>query len=83
MTNARRRYYEWQTKGRDKLPHFTKHPDGKVMLMAGLYDETVDKSIVVHSTIGLLQQCNLRFRPVNVHVCNCHYPRKQSFELVT
>ncbi|KAF8553610.1 DUF159-domain-containing protein [Imleria badia] len=29
-------YYEWQTKGKDKLPHFTKHPDGKVMLMAGL-----------------------------------------------
>ncbi|KAG8215286.1 hypothetical protein J3R82DRAFT_8845 [Butyriboletus roseoflavus] len=38
------RYYEWQTKGKDKLPHFTKHPDGKVMLMAGLYDETIDKS---------------------------------------
>ncbi|KAN0079970.1 hypothetical protein V8E55_009536 [Tylopilus felleus] len=37
-------YYEWQTKGKDKLPHFTKHPDGKVMLMAGLYDETIDKN---------------------------------------
>ncbi|KAI9571872.1 hypothetical protein HD554DRAFT_2070172 [Boletus coccyginus] len=37
-------YYEWQTKGKDKLPHFTKHPDGKVMLLAGLYEETVDKS---------------------------------------
>lgn len=36
-------YYEWQTKGKEKLPHFTKHGDGKVMLMAGLYhvsDET-------------------------------------------
>ncbi|KAF8417007.1 hypothetical protein L210DRAFT_3511575 [Boletus edulis BED1] len=38
-------YYEWQTKGKDKLPHFTKHPDGKVMLMAGLYEETSDKRI--------------------------------------
>ncbi|KAH0834033.1 hypothetical protein J3R83DRAFT_11270 [Lanmaoa asiatica] len=37
-------YYEWQTKGKDKLPHFTKHPDSKVMLMAGLYDESIDKS---------------------------------------
>ncbi|KAG0707172.1 hypothetical protein DFH29DRAFT_897330 [Suillus ampliporus] len=37
-------YYEWQTKGKDKLPHFTKHADGKLMLMAGLYhvsDETI------------------------------------------
>lgn len=44
MMDSRCRYYEWQTKGKDKLPHFIKHPDGKVMLMAGLYDETVDKS---------------------------------------
>ncbi|KAG1731391.1 hypothetical protein EDB19DRAFT_1855927 [Suillus lakei] len=37
-------YYEWQTKAKAKLPHFTKHADGKVMLMAGLYhvsDETI------------------------------------------
>ncbi|KAG1807795.1 uncharacterized protein BJ212DRAFT_1436834 [Suillus subaureus] len=37
-------YYEWQTKGKAKLPHFTKYADGKVMLMAGLYhvsDETI------------------------------------------
>ncbi|GLB44099.1 putative SOS response associated peptidase (SRAP) [Lyophyllum shimeji] len=31
-------YYEWLAKGKDKLPHFTRHADGKVMLMAGLYD---------------------------------------------
>ncbi|KAF8064129.1 hypothetical protein FPV67DRAFT_1419759 [Lyophyllum atratum] len=34
-------YYEWLTKGKDKLPHFTKHRDGRVMLMAGLYDRVV------------------------------------------
>ncbi|KAG6915092.1 hypothetical protein DXG01_013471 [Tephrocybe rancida] len=34
-------YYEWLTKGKDKLPHFTKHRDGAVMLMAGLYDSVV------------------------------------------
>ena len=32
------RYYEWLTKGKQKLPHFTKHKDGRLMLMAGLYD---------------------------------------------
>jgi len=31
-------YYEWLSKGKDKLPHFTKHKDGRLMLMAGLYD---------------------------------------------
>ena len=54
MTDARRRYYEWQTKGKDKLPHFTKHPDGKVMLLAGLYEETVDKSITFPSALALV-----------------------------
>lgn len=52
MMDTKRRYYEWQTKGKDKLPHFTKHPDGKVMLMAGLYDETIDKSISFLSTFS-------------------------------
>ncbi|KAL0573329.1 hypothetical protein V5O48_008627 [Marasmius crinis-equi] len=31
-------YYEWLHKGKDKLPHFTKHADGRLMLLAGLYD---------------------------------------------
>lgn len=31
-------YYEWLTKGREKLPHFVKYADGQLMLMAGLYD---------------------------------------------
>ncbi|KAG6335058.1 hypothetical protein ID866_4036 [Astraeus odoratus] len=39
-------YYEWQTKGRDKLPHFTRYSDGRVMLMAGLYDCTVESGQV-------------------------------------
>ncbi|KAF8901047.1 hypothetical protein CPB84DRAFT_1778339 [Gymnopilus junonius] len=34
-------YYEWLTKGKDKLPHFTKRKDGKLLLMAGLYDSVV------------------------------------------
>jgi len=32
------RYYEWLTKGKDKLPHFTKRSDGALLMMAGLYD---------------------------------------------
>ncbi|KAF5352934.1 hypothetical protein D9758_007877 [Tetrapyrgos nigripes] len=34
-------YYEWLTKGKDKLPHFTKHKSRKLMLLAGLYDSVV------------------------------------------
>jgi putative SOS response-associated peptidase YedK len=32
------RYYEWQKKGKDKIPYFAKHKDDKLMLFAGLYD---------------------------------------------
>ncbi|KDR78411.1 hypothetical protein GALMADRAFT_245579 [Galerina marginata CBS 339.88] len=34
-------YYEWLTKGKDKLPHFLKRKDGKLLLMAGLFDSVV------------------------------------------
>lgn len=32
------RYYEWLKKGKERLPHFTKHKNGNLMLLAGLYD---------------------------------------------
>ena len=32
------RYYEWQKKGKSKIPHFTRFKDGSLMLLAGLYD---------------------------------------------
>ena len=35
------RYYEWLNRGKGKLPHFTKRKDGKLLLMAGLYDSVV------------------------------------------
>ncbi|THG95130.1 hypothetical protein EW145_g8018 [Phellinidium pouzarii] len=39
-------YYEWLKKGKDRLPHFTKHKDGKLMFLAGLYDKvTLEGSI--------------------------------------
>ncbi|KAL8283133.1 hypothetical protein RQP46_005911 [Phenoliferia psychrophenolica] len=31
-------FYEWLNKGKDKIPHFTKLPGGKLMVLAGLYD---------------------------------------------
>jgi putative SOS response-associated peptidase YedK len=32
------RYYEWLKKGSQRLPHFTRHKDQRLMLFAGLYD---------------------------------------------
>lgn len=33
-------FYEWQAKGKDKIPFFTKmKPDGRIMMFAGLWDE--------------------------------------------
>jgi putative SOS response-associated peptidase YedK len=31
-------FYEWQKKGKDKIPHYTKRKDGKLMYFAGLWD---------------------------------------------
>ncbi|KZT59580.1 DUF159-domain-containing protein [Calocera cornea HHB12733] len=31
-------YYEWLKKGNHRTPYFTHHPDGKCMLLAGLWD---------------------------------------------
>ncbi|KAH7921125.1 hypothetical protein BV22DRAFT_1038994 [Leucogyrophana mollusca] len=36
-------YYEWQTRGKAKLPHFIKYPNGALMLFAALYDSSVPK----------------------------------------
>ena len=33
-----RSYFEWLKKGKERLPHFTKHKNGNLMLLAGLYD---------------------------------------------
>ncbi|KAI0027733.1 hypothetical protein K488DRAFT_90516 [Vararia minispora EC-137] len=31
-------YYEWLKKGKERVPYFTRHRDGKLALFAGLYD---------------------------------------------
>ena len=36
MTNCR--YYEWLKKGTQRIPHFMRHKDRRLMLFAGLYD---------------------------------------------
>lgn len=38
LIGRRDRYYEWLKKGKERLPHFTKHKDGRLMLLAGLWD---------------------------------------------
>ena len=32
------RYYEWLKKGKERVPYFTRFRDGRVMLLAGLWD---------------------------------------------
>ena len=34
-------YFEWLKKGKERLPHFTKHKNGRLMLLAGLYDRAM------------------------------------------
>ncbi|KAH9948448.1 hypothetical protein B0H21DRAFT_733337 [Amylocystis lapponica] len=34
-------YFEWLKKGKERFPHFTKHANGNLMLLAGLYDSVV------------------------------------------
>ncbi|OBZ74570.1 hypothetical protein A0H81_05405 [Grifola frondosa] len=38
---CRNMYYEWLKKGKERLPYFTKHQNGNLMLLAGLYDRVV------------------------------------------
>ena len=41
LTAGGYRYYEWMKKGKERLPHFTKRADGRLMLLAGLWDRVV------------------------------------------
>lgn len=41
LLNGDRRYYEWLSKGKQKVPYYTKRKDGGIMLLAGLYDSAV------------------------------------------
>ncbi|KAI0776781.1 hypothetical protein BD413DRAFT_645602 [Trametes elegans] len=34
-------YYEWLKKGKERLPHFTKRKDGRLMVLAGLWDSVL------------------------------------------
>lgn len=34
-------YYEWQRKGKNRIPYFTKRKDSEIMLLAGLYDSVI------------------------------------------
>lgn len=34
-------YYEWQKKGKERVPHFTRAKDKRLLLFAGLYDDVI------------------------------------------
>ena len=36
-------YFEWKRDGRKKIPHYIHDPEGKLLLMAGLWDRWVDE----------------------------------------
>ena len=36
-------YFEWKREGRNKIPYYIRDPNGKLLPMAGLWDEWVDK----------------------------------------
>ena len=49
-------YYEWLKKGpKDKIPHFTKRADGKIMLLAGLWDSVQYEGTFLVCTVGLIE----------------------------
>ena len=43
------RYYEWLKKGAQRVPHFTRHKDKRLMLFAGLYDSATLDGESFHS----------------------------------
>jgi len=49
-------YYEWLKKSpKDKIPHFTKRADGKVMLLAGLWDSVQYEGTFLVYMMGLME----------------------------
>ena len=49
-------YYEWLKKGpKDKIPHFTKRADGKIMLLAGLWDSVQYEGMFLVCAVGLIE----------------------------
>lgn len=50
-------YFEWLKKGKERLPHFTKHANGNLMLLAGLYDRVVLEGMRILSNTGFFFRC--------------------------
>lgn len=49
-------YYEWLKKSpKDKIPHFTKRADGKIMLLAGLWDSVQYEGMFLICAMGLME----------------------------
>ncbi|CAE6452050.1 unnamed protein product [Rhizoctonia solani] len=53
-------YYEWLKKGSAKVPHFVKHPQGHLLLMAGFYEvvKGTDPPMTTHTCTILTTEAN-------------------------
>ena len=74
-------FYEWLKKGKDKVPHYIKRKDGKLMCFAGLWDcVQYEGCYSLHPLrYTLLTFSRLRREPVYVHYH--HYVVKQATKL--
>lgn len=65
-------FYEWLKKGKDKIPHYTKRKDGKLMCFAGLWDCVQYEGLWVRSVIpDLLLTCQPQVRmrrPIHIQL---------------
>lgn len=50
------RYYEWLKKGSQRIPHYTRHKDQRLMLFAGLYDSVTLEGELPASMGGGVQE---------------------------
>lgn len=48
-------YFEWLKKGKERLPHFIRRRDKKLMILAGLYD-----SVILEGKFHGKMHCSLR-----------------------
>jgi hypothetical protein len=46
-------YFEWLKKGKDRLPHFIRRKDNRLLIMAGLYDSVILEGMILVSSSAL------------------------------
>jgi len=77
-------FYEWLKKGKEKVPHYVKRKDGKLMCMAGLWDcvqyEGLSTHLDVHPGISKLTQDRRRGTKA-LHLYNNNHIVQQTTQL--